>query len=390
MIKSLRVLAILPSSEYFSPQRGGALATWVYQVYRRLPLDARVITVANNNLYAVLPVLECHKNNIAEKLYAVLRNRSFWGLLESIKYWLRNDYNRRVARHCRSFNPSIIHIQNDYEAVLSVKRLNPQALIILHMQNDHLVEADDLKRAEESCHAADKIAFCSEYLRCNLLKTFPSVPWQKTFVIFNGADASSSLSSVRLFENDPRLLFVGRIVPQKGLHLLLEAIDSVFECYPKATLRIVGGINFGSNEEDEYLQSLRQKASVWSDRIVFVGPVPHDQIFVEFTNADLFICPSVWNEPLGMVNAEAMSCGLPVVAFARGGIPEIVGDAGILVEEISATALAEAIKAVLSNPELRQKLSQQGIERVSEKFNWPAISQIWLQELQSLERQSKI
>lgn len=380
----IKIASILPENEYYSSEKGGALATWTHKVYQRISLDARVITVANDSLYAVPLALECQKNNIAEKLYAVLRNRSMRGLLEPVKHWLRNFYNRRAARLCCSFQPDVIHIQNDYEAVLPIKRLSPQASIILHMQNDHLVEAHNPKRVEESCHAADKIAFCSEYLRNNVLQTFPSLSAQKTFVIFNGADESYTPISTRLLAGDPRLLFVGRIVPQKGLHLLLEAIDNVFERYPKATLRIVGGLNFGVEEENDYLRSLRQKASAWEDRIVFVGPVPHDQIASEFAKADLFVCPSIWNEPLGMVNAEAMACGLPIVAFARGGIPEIVGDAGILVHETTAQSLAEAINTVLSDVALRQRLSQNGINRVSEHFNWQVISQLWLGKLKEL------
>ena len=199
MIETITVLAVLPSSEYFSPQRGGALATWIHQVYRRISLDVRVITVPNNNFYAFPPVLKCQENNIANFLYALLRNKSVRGLLEPVKLWLKNSYNRRAARLCRSFEPNVIHIQNDYEAVVPIRLLNPQAKIILHMQNDHLVEAYNLSRAEEACHVADKIAFCSEYLRRNCLKTFPSIPAAKTFVIFNGADESSVHLPIRLF-----------------------------------------------------------------------------------------------------------------------------------------------------------------------------------------------
>ena len=250
------------------------------------------------------------------------------------------------------------------------------------MQNDHLTEAYDSQRAEEACHTADTIAFCSEYLQRNCLKTFPSIPESKTFVIFNGADEYSRHLPIRSFKDDPRLLFVGRIVTQKGLHILLEAIEDIFVRYPKATLRIVGGINFGSTEEDNYLRLLRTQASAWGDRIIFAGPIPHDRITAEFAQADLFVCPSVWNEPLGMVNAEAMACGLPIVAFARGGIPEVIGDAGILVREISAQALATAINTVLDDLDLRSRLSQRGIERVRTELNWQTISQAWIQQLQ--------
>ena len=243
--------------------------------------------------------------------------------------------------------------------------------------NDYLVSTDYLRKAETACHIAEKIVFCSDYIRRKALEAFPSIPPHKTSVIFNGVELSFLASSACSLGNNLRLLFVGRIVPQKGLHLLLEAIDKVFCHFPQATLRIVGGINFGSSKEDEYLKTLKCKSEHWGERIVWVGPVPHNQIMLEFQQADLFICPSIWNEPLGMVNAEAMACGLPIVAFAKGGIPEIVGDAGILVEEITPEALAEGINQVLSDPELYQTLSQRGLQRVKEKFNWEKIAEAW-------------
>lgn len=382
----MKIAAILPRTEYFSSSHGGALATWFHEVYKRLYLDVRVVSIPTPNCYSVPSVLFCKSDEYLEKCYSLIQTRSLRGYLNPVKNWLRNSYNRKSARLCFSFYPDIIHIQNDYGAVLPIKKLNPYASLILHMQNDHLVDAFDLEQAEKACHAADKLVFCSEYLRRNVLNTFPSVSMEKTCLIFNGAGNSFIHSPIRKFQADPCLLFVGRIVPEKGLHILLEALDDVFVRYPKATLRIVGGINFGSKEENDYIKSLQQKASIWGNRIIFVGPVSHDKIALEFSKADIFICSSIWNEPLGMVNAEAMASGLPIVAFAKGGIPEIVEDAGILVQDASPTCLAEAINTVLDDFNLRQKLAERGMKRFSTKFNWDVIADIWLKQLQDLHK----
>lgn len=378
----MKVVVIVP--EPYSPVYGGALATWTYQVYRLLSLDAKVIAKSADDCYDT-PQMFCYQTNpLAELFHDKIRNRSLKGLLQPAKQWLSNSDGRYAANLCRSVTPEIIHIHNAPSIVLPVKRLNSKSHIILHMNNDHLVGCYNSRELEEIVTSVDRIAFCSEYIRQNALDNIPILKKEKTFLIANGADNLFNPSATREFIDDPCLLFVGRIVPDKGLHILLEALETIFHSYPRATLRVVGGVNFGSNEESEYLKSIRNKVSTWGDRIVFVGPVPHDRIATEFAQADLFVCPSIWQDPLPMVNAEAMACGLPIVAFARGGIPEIVGDAGILVQEISAPALAEAIDTVLSDTDLRQRLSQNGIERVSKIFNWQAISQVWLQEIQKL------
>lgn len=378
----MKVAAVLPSIEYFSPKRGGALAIWAYQVYKRSAFDVKVIAPVDNDPYATPLSVTCSPSSLIKILREALQNRSAKGLLNPIKTWLRDSYGRKAASICRSWQPDIIHVQNEYWAIHNIKKHNPNSRIILHMQNDHLIEGSDVRRVEQCCCIADSIVFCSEYIRQNALKTFPSLAQKNTAVIFNGADKPKSNHSIRHFNEDPRLLFVGRIVPQKGLHLLLDAIEDVFIRYPKATLRIVGGVRFGCEEDDDYLLSLRKKAMPWGDRITFVGPIPHDKIHAEFSEADLFVCSSVWNEPLGMVNAEAMAAGLPIVAFAKGGIPEVVGDAGILVQDLSSESLARAINAVLSDCSLMENLSQRGLSRAINEFSWEVISEVWNHQLQ--------
>lgn len=383
----MKVVVLL--DEAYSPVCGGALSTWTYQVYNLLSIDVKVIAKPANDCYDFPSILICRSNLVVDWVHTVIRNRSFKGILNPLKRWLRSYYSRRAASLCRSLKPDVIHIHNRPQSVLPVRRLNPQARIILHMNNDHLIEGISHNQNESAkvCQAADRIAFCSEYLRKNALEKIPTLAKEKTFLIPNGADESFIASSLRPLENDPRLLFVGRIVPDKGLHILLESLEDVFNIYPQATLRIVGGVKFGSYEEDDYLKSVRLQASVWGSRVVFVGPVPHDQIATEFAQADLFVCPSIWNDPLPTVNAEAMACGLPIVAFARGGIPEMVGDAGVLVHDVSAKNLAKAINTVLGDFDLRQRLSQHGIERVATKFSWQVISKIWLQKIQAVYKE---
>jgi glycosyltransferase involved in cell wall biosynthesis len=109
--------------------------------------------------------------------------------------------------------------------------------------------------------------------------------------------------------------------------------------------------------------------------VSFTGSVPHRQLISFYKDADVFVFPSVWNEPFGMPIVEAMAAGVPVVSTRGGGIPEIVvdGKTGLLVERGDASALAEAILRLLSNENLREAIIRDAHERAVELLSWEKI-----------------
>jgi Glycosyl transferases group 1 len=109
--------------------------------------------------------------------------------------------------------------------------------------------------------------------------------------------------------------------------------------------------------------------------------IPHSDLAQHYRDADIFVLPSVWNEPFALVILEAMSSGLPVIATRGGGFPEAVedGKTGILVERGDAVGLAEAITRLVENEDLRRSMGQAGRQRALELFTWEKISQDLLQ-----------
>jgi spore coat protein SA len=301
-------------------------------------------------------------------------------MLEPWKRRLRQSYARDAARLCSKLGAQLIHIHNDPEAVQPLRRHNPAATLVLHMNNDHLLEGDSSQVATEAVATADWIAFCSTYLMQGALNKIESLRRDRCFVIHNGADLiMEPRQPTNRFKSEkgPVILFVGRIVQQKGVHVLLEAMPHVLPQFPGATIKIVGGVRFGDRRIDAYLTRLQANATALGSRVEFVGPVSHSGVNKFFQEADVFVCPSLWNEPLGMVNLEAMGAGVPVVAFANGGIPEALGNAGVLVPEANATALAAALNRLLHDPDQRKDLALRGRERVAKLFTWDIIAQQW-------------
>lgn len=197
-------------------------------------------------------------------------------------------------------------------------------------------------------------------------------------VIPNGVDltALSSLDRPSKANVVPRLLFVGRVVQQKGLVYLLEAL---------ATLDLPFVFNIaGDGNQRTLLEKLVCQLDL-GDRVKFLGWQSRDELVYHYANADVFVFPSLDE---GMPNAvlEAMACGLPVVATSVPGCTELIisGENGILVPPRDSDALAEALRLLLANPELRQRMGQASYCRV-QVYTWQGTAQSYLDIMMSLQ-----
>jgi glycosyltransferase involved in cell wall biosynthesis len=101
----------------------------------------------------------------------------------------------------------------------------------------------------------------------------------------------------------------------------------------------------------------------------FTGRLTHEELAQYYSAAQIAVVPSLY-EGFGLPAAEAMACGTPVIATTGGALPEVVGDAGILVPPGSADALAAAIKQLLNDKQAQERMSEAGRKRVKEKFDW--------------------
>jgi glycosyltransferase involved in cell wall biosynthesis len=170
-----------------------------------------------------------------------------------------------------------------------------------------------------------------------------------------------------------RLLFVGRLVRRKGVHVLLDALALLPE-EPPVHLDVVGG--------GPELGSLRDQARMLGlhERVTFHGVVPEDELKRRLVSCDALVLPAVVDEKgdvegLGVVLLEAMSFGKPVIASAAGGITDIVlpGENGFLVPPGSAAALADAIERLARDPAEARRLGEAARLDVAKRFSWDAI-----------------
>lgn len=156
--------------------------------------------------------------------------------------------------------------------------------------------------------------------------------------------------------------FAGRIVEEKGWRVLVEAIQSLPDRFK---LAVAGA----GPDVDELEAALR-------GRVHHAGLLPKDGLWRFYAALDCLAVPSLtrprWKEQLGQTTLDGLVMGVPVVVSASGGLPDAIGEAGILVPEADATALAGALERLRADPELRRRLAEQGRERFRREFAVPA------------------
>ena len=158
------------------------------------------------------------------------------------------------------------------------------------------------------------------------------------------------------------ILFVGRLDEKKGVNYLIDAMRHVQE----AKLVIIG-------DGPEKQNLMNQAAGL---NIEFLGAIPHHELPKYFNNADIFVNPSL-SEGFGLVCAEALSCGTPVIATDLPAIRDIVQDGvnGLIFEQKNSKMLAEKIIYLLNNPDKMQEMGKNGRKFVEENFGWEIITE---------------
>jgi spore coat protein SA len=214
------------------------------------------------------------------------------------------------------------------------------------------------------------IVAASRYQEREMVELY-RVPPEKIEVIHNGVDldlyspagARADLVASGAAKGGPTILFVGRLVPKKGLQHLIAAFPRILEAAPEARCVVVGGSKvfdtFGSE-----LRRLSRRHGV-ADRFSWLQDVPELDMPGIYRAADLAVFPSVGYESLPTVVLEAMACGVPVVATRNWGTPEALGlDHPGLLEEATPEALAERVAAFLNGPELAARVRLDQLARV--------------------------
>jgi spore coat protein SA len=361
----LKVGVLLSGREQFSPFYGGALARWTYEVYSRLT-DSMDVTVfgyptAAENCYK----LRHRSSGVSTACDAIAK-------IPFLRRWDEPLWLRGLIKSLR--NLDVLHIHNRPQWVRELRRLGFAGTIWLHLQNNHLGHWTAALLDELAPHV-DGVAVCSAYLRGTFASRSPSLG-AKTRIVFNGVNTQLFFPHEESRE-EKTIFFVGRFDEEKGILQLVHTFARLLDRHPDGTLVIGGTTGFGVHQETDYVRKVRELAQSLTSgrnaRIIFPGYIHHDNDLPGwFQRATIFSSPSLFQEPFGLVNAEAMACGTPVVGSNRGGIPEVLGDAGILVNPEDVQEFADALSSLLDRPDDRASLGRDAYLRCRKMFDWVA------------------
>ena len=328
------------------------------------------------------------------------------------------EYGLSVARRLEREQPDIVHVQNCTQFMPLFHEAVPRARLFLHVHDEFLSLLPD-KIVRPRLQNVSAIVTCSDFITQRLRSRLPYLDG-KVHTIGNGVDTDYFQSSSQPADPDRfRILYVGRISPEKGIHNLAAAFARLAALDEKVELDLAGppgllpfnqikllsgdphmaalkpfyGLDFWSQLDKQFLHAhssysrslMRLIPERLRTRVRLHGQLSRDALKGMYQRAHVLAMPSVCMEPFGLPLAEAMASGLPCVGSRAGGIPDILTDnvTGLLVERGNVDDLAEALRRLAGDGEARQRMGHQGRLRAEKYLDWS----IAAQRLESIYRQ---
>lgn len=330
---ALHVLTVLPPRERFASGEAGAIALLV----RRMAGPAEIVVglppggqpFADVRFVPVVPVF-----------------RPFSRI---------QRYVAGVTRVVRSVRPDLIEVHNRPDVALALRKACPGLPVSLVLHNDPC----GMKRARtaaerERLGQAVAVVAVSEWVRGRFISQGVT---SCVRVLPNSLDFSTLPPPAA--QRDPVVLFAGRIVADKGADAFVAACAHILPRHAGWRAEMIGADRFGvDSPETPFLSALRPQAE--QAGVVLRGYQPHEAVMQAMSRAAIVVVPSRWPEPFGMVALEAMGCGAAVIASHRGGLPDVVGDAGFYADPDAPDTLADSLDQLIASPALRAEAGQAG------------------------------
>lgn len=287
------------------------------------------------------------------------RNQNPYDLIhdnQSLCYGLNALQRRGMPVVCTVHHP----ITRDRDIALAGARNRGERLLIRRWHSF-------LRMQRRVARRLDHVVTVSESSRRDLAADF-GVPAERIEVIHNGIDTDAFRPLAGVVRRSNRIMAVASAdAPLKGLAYLLAAYACLVRRYPELELVVVGKLRAGGETEK------RLAALGIRERVVFRSNLSHDELVRLYAEATIAVVPSLY-EGFGLPAGEAMACEVPVVSTTGGALPEVVGDAGVLVAPGDAGALERAIDGLLANPARRWVLAQAGRARIVRHFSWTVVA----------------
>ncbi len=302
------------------------------------------------------------------RIKRILRNRDYDIIHDnqSLSYGLLDLQNRGARVVSTIHHP----IHRDREIALAAAPKKSDRLLIkrwysfLRMQNKVALK---LKHVVTVSHASQK----------DIAQFFKRCP-SKTEVITNGIDTHAFKPNDQIKRKPFRIITTASSdQPLKGLTFLLQAIAKLKPQFPDIHLQVIGKL-----KENGESQKLIQKLGI-GDAISFTSGISTEKLVEHYAESSVMVCPSIY-EGFGLPLGEAMACGLPVITTDGGALPEVAGDAGLIVKSGDSDAIANKLETLFRNPAFAIHMGQKARKHIENHYSWSMVANKLSQYYQSI------
>jgi glycosyltransferase involved in cell wall biosynthesis len=388
----LRVALVSSGLIPVPPIRGGAVEEYVYQLSRHLKrfgVDAVVIDANYDD-----DKLVCEELNGAQ-IVRIPTAKPFIGFKERIIKELL--FGSTTASYINREGFDVVHVNTAWVGfTLALRRsagkLKSQSFVYTCHNGlwpeDRVHMGEKIVRLVEgyAMKIADTVIALNKTMQKALTEKAKVDP-RKMVIVPNGVDTeffrpglkNEQILSKYGLEEQSYILFVGRVSPEKGVHILLQAFKQIANDIPKDFKLVIAGpltSTFNSAEISGYAKAVMSYTKEkLSERVVFTGEIDKNSLRILYSNAYCFVLPSL-AEAFPMVLLEAMASGTPPIGSTAGGIPDIIIDGvnGLLFRKGDWRNLASKLLTLVQDRGFRDKLSRNARKYVEEKFSWSTVA----------------
>ncbi|WP_312073471.1 lipopolysaccharide N-acetylglucosaminyltransferase [Atlantibacter sp.] len=353
------------------PRGAAAVETWMYQVAQRTAIPNRIVCIKNEGYSDFTRI------NDNSEIYRIGFSRIYKRLFQK---WTRLDphpYSQRILNVAKDFqitSDSVIVVHNSMKLYRQIRERAPSSNVVIHMHN-----AFEPKWLEPDVKMIVPSLFLKNYYQSYL-------PQADIAIVPNGIDLESYQSDyeavtkadLNISANEKVIFYAGRIVPDKGVLLLMQAFEKLLEKHDDIKLVVIGDYNEESKiDGGAYQRDVREIAERLKEKCIMLGSIPPEKMHFYYPLSDVVVIPSQFKEPFCMVAIEAMGAARPVLVSTRGGMIEFVKENSTgyhLREPMTATSIAQDIENVLSNAAI-EDIAKQGQNYVHAHFSWEGVTQ---------------
>ena len=365
-----RLIHVITPGDHFSPSTGSATVSVVHGL--------SLATPSGRPRPAVVVAEGTYPDRYPSAEVIEYRQRSTRGsdrYVDLVGSRLGTGRRRARARYAAalpdqdSWDPAFVIGHNAVQlmAAVDARRHVP----VLYAHND-LLRSYSRRESGRALASASAIIAVSDYLADRLRSALPEALRDRVETVGNGVDAAAFQAPLRESRGRLEIVLVGRMVPEKGVDVLLEALVRLDRADIHTT--IIGSEGFDpASVLSDYQRMLRRTAAGLGDAVDFLPFQPRARIAQLLSSADVVVVPSRWPEPFALTVLEGMAAGAAVVASDVGGIPEAAGGAGLLIAPGDADLLAQALACLADDEPLLHDMQRASRERALQR-DWGVVA----------------